>query len=73
MDLASAALFLLENYDDPETVNVGVGEQLSVKELAELVREVVGIRRAGAGRPQASRYATQAARRDEADRSWAEG
>jgi GDP-L-fucose synthase len=41
-DLASAALFLLENYDDPQTINVGVGEDLSIKELAELVQEVVG-------------------------------
>jgi GDP-L-fucose synthase len=41
-DLASAALFLLENYDDSTTINVGVGEDLSIKELAELVRDVVG-------------------------------
>lgn len=41
-DLSSASLFLLENYDDPQTINVGVGEDLSIKELAELVRKVVG-------------------------------
>ena len=41
-DLASASLFLLENYDDPQTINVGVGEDLSIRALAELVREVVG-------------------------------
>jgi len=41
-DLASATLFLLEHYDDPQTINVGVGEDLTIKELAELVREVVG-------------------------------
>ncbi len=40
-DLASAALFLLESYDDPQTINVGVGEDLSIRQLAELVRDVV--------------------------------
>jgi GDP-L-fucose synthase len=41
-DLAQACVFLLENYDSPETINVGVGEDLSIRELAELVRDVVG-------------------------------
>jgi GDP-L-fucose synthase len=41
-DLAAASLFLLECYDDPTTINVGVGVDLSIKELAELVQEVVG-------------------------------
>jgi GDP-L-fucose synthase len=41
-DLARACLFLLENYDAPEPINVGVGEDLSIRELAELVAEVVG-------------------------------
>jgi GDP-L-fucose synthase len=41
-DLASAALFLLENYDDPQTINVGVGEDVTIRELAELVQRVVG-------------------------------
>ncbi len=41
-DLASASLFLLEHYDDAQTINVGVGEDLTIKELAELVRAVVG-------------------------------
>jgi GDP-L-fucose synthase len=41
-DLASAALFLLEHYDDPSTINVGVGEDVTIRELAELVRGVVG-------------------------------
>ncbi|MGL4512853.1 MAG: GDP-L-fucose synthase family protein [Lacipirellulaceae bacterium] len=40
-DLSDACLFLLENYDDPKTVNVGVGEDLSIGELAELVGGVV--------------------------------
>jgi len=41
-DLADACLFLLENYDDEEIVNIGVGEDLSIAELAGIVREVVG-------------------------------
>ena len=41
-DLASACRFLLETYDAPEIVNVGCGEDVSIRELAELVREVVG-------------------------------
>jgi GDP-L-fucose synthase len=39
-DLAEAALFLMENYDEGEIINVGAGEDISIKELAELVREV---------------------------------
>jgi GDP-L-fucose synthase len=41
-DLASAVHFLLENYDSPETINVGVGEDISIRELAELVARTVG-------------------------------
>lgn len=41
-DLASACLFLLEHYDDPQTINVGVGQDLTIKALAELVQRVVG-------------------------------
>lgn len=41
-DLAEAVVFLLENYDDPQTINVGVGEDLTIRELAELVADVVG-------------------------------
>jgi len=41
-DCASACLFLLEKYDSPEIVNVGWGEDISIRELAELVCEVVG-------------------------------
>jgi len=40
-DCASACLFLLEKYDSPEIVNVGCGEDISIRELAELVCEVV--------------------------------
>lgn len=41
-DLASAVHFLLENYDSPDTINVGVGDDISIRELAELVARIVG-------------------------------
>jgi GDP-L-fucose synthase len=41
-DLADACFFLLENYDSPEIVNIGCGEDVSIKELAETVCEVIG-------------------------------
>jgi GDP-L-fucose synthase len=41
-DLARAALFLLEHYDSAETINVGVGEDLSISDLANLVAQTVG-------------------------------
>lgn len=41
-DLGSACLFLIENYDDDIAINVGVGEDISIKELAELIKEIVG-------------------------------
>ena len=41
-DLAAATLFLLENYDSPDTINVGVGEDVTIRELAEMVAHVVG-------------------------------
>ena len=41
-DLASAVLFLLENYDSPETINVGVGTDVSIRDLAELLAVTVG-------------------------------
>jgi GDP-L-fucose synthase len=43
-DLADAALFLMEHYDSPEIINVGVGEDISIRELAELVGRVVDYR-----------------------------
>ena len=41
-DLASAACFLMENYDGPDLLNVGVGEDLTISQLAVLVARVVG-------------------------------
>jgi len=41
-DLAAACVFLLRNYDRPEIINVGSGTDLSIRELAELICDVVG-------------------------------
>jgi GDP-L-fucose synthase len=41
-DAAAACVFLLEKYDSPEIINVGCGEDISIRELAELICEVVG-------------------------------
>jgi GDP-L-fucose synthase len=41
-DLGRACLYLLENYDDDLAINVGVGEDVSIKELAELIQKITG-------------------------------
>src|ERR1700746_1650899 len=41
-DLASACLLLLQKYDSPEIINIGCGEDVSIRELAELICDVVG-------------------------------
>ena len=41
-DCASACLLLLEKYDSPEIINIGCGEDISIRELAELICDVVG-------------------------------
>ena len=43
-DLASACRFLLENYDQPEIVNVGFGSDVTIRELVELICEIVGFK-----------------------------
>ena len=43
-DLADALRFLLENYDSPEIINVGWGRDVTIRELAELICEVVGFK-----------------------------
>jgi GDP-L-fucose synthase len=40
-DLASACLFLLNQYEDERTINVGSGQDVSIGELAELIRRIV--------------------------------
>jgi GDP-L-fucose synthase len=41
-DLADACLFLMERYQDGEIINIGVGQDLQIQELARLVGEVIG-------------------------------
>lgn len=41
-DVARATLFLMENYDQPEFINIGWGSDVSIKELAEMIGEQIG-------------------------------
>ena len=41
-DMADACVFLMQNYDGEQHVNIGTGEEVSIRELAETVKEVVG-------------------------------
>lgn len=41
-DMADACIFLMENYDGEQHVNIGTGEEVSIRQLAETVKEVVG-------------------------------
>lgn len=41
-DLADACVYLMNHYNDDEIINIGVGEDVSIKELAETVQRVVG-------------------------------
>jgi GDP-L-fucose synthase len=41
-DLADACVYLMNNYSDSEIVNIGVGEDLPIKDLAEKIKEVIG-------------------------------
>ena len=41
-DLARACVFLIENYSQPEIINVGSGSELSILQLAELVSQTIG-------------------------------
>lgn len=43
-DLASAVLFMLENYDDGDPLNVGTGTDVSIQGLAEVIADVVGFK-----------------------------
>jgi GDP-L-fucose synthase len=43
-DLAEACLFLMKEYDGDEIINVGVGEDLTIRELAEMIADVVGFK-----------------------------
>jgi GDP-L-fucose synthase len=41
-DMASACIFLLENYDSSSPINIGVGRDISIRDLGTLVAEVIG-------------------------------
>jgi len=41
-DMADACVFLLENYSGEEHVNIGTGEEISIKDLAALIKDIVG-------------------------------
>jgi GDP-L-fucose synthase len=43
-DLASACVLLLREYDGPSILNVGCGEDITIRDLAEMVKDVVGFR-----------------------------
>ncbi len=43
-DLADACLHLMRTYESPELVNVGVGDDVTIRELAETIRDVVGFK-----------------------------
>src|SRR5690606_3769116 len=43
-DLAEACLFLMENYNSRELINIGTGEDITILELAQLVSEIVGFK-----------------------------
>ncbi len=41
-DLAEACVFLMETYDEPQHVNIGSGDEISIKDLALLIKDIVG-------------------------------
>jgi GDP-L-fucose synthase len=41
-DLADACIFLMNNYNDSEIVNIGTGKEITIYDLAEIIKEVVG-------------------------------
>jgi GDP-L-fucose synthase len=43
-DLADACVFLMDNYEDSEIINIGVGKDISISELADLIKDIVGFK-----------------------------
>lgn len=41
-DLADACIYLMQNYDESEIVNIGSGQEVSIRELAKTIKEIVG-------------------------------
>lgn len=44
LDMAEACIFLMENYNSGEIINIGTGEDITIRELAALISEVIGYR-----------------------------
>ncbi|MEZ5341299.1 MAG: NAD-dependent epimerase/dehydratase family protein [Acidimicrobiales bacterium] len=62
-DLAEACIYLMEHYSDESHVNVGTGEDLAIKDLANMVRKLSTLRRAGLRYIEARWHPSQGARR----------
>jgi GDP-L-fucose synthase len=43
-DLADACLFLMDRYNDSEMINIGVGRDINIRELADLIKDIVGFK-----------------------------
>lgn len=43
-DLADACIFLMDNYNDSEIINVGTGKDITIKDLANLIKEIIGFK-----------------------------
>ena len=43
-DMADACIFLMEKYDGEQHLNIGTGEEISIKHLAEMIKEIVGFK-----------------------------
>ena len=41
-DMADACVFLMKNYNEPGLINIGIGVDISIKELAEMIKDIVG-------------------------------
>lgn len=41
-DMADACVYLMQNYDEPGLVNIGVGEDIAIRDLANLIKDIVG-------------------------------
>jgi GDP-L-fucose synthase len=41
-DLADAVVYLMNNYSENKPINIGTGKDITIKELAELIKDVVG-------------------------------
>jgi GDP-L-fucose synthase len=43
-DLADACVFLMESYEDPQLINIGTGEEVSILDLAKIIADIVGFK-----------------------------